>query len=61
MNKKTNSFKGKSNRNADSFKRNAPRFNVNATVLIVCEDSKSSKNYLDDAKKHFDVYSGSTI
>lgn len=42
-------------RSAKSFTRSAQRFQVNAKVLIICEDSKSGKTYLEDAKKSFNV------
>jgi hypothetical protein len=35
------------------FRRNSPRFQPQPTVLVICEDSKSSRNYLDDVKLHF--------
>ena len=37
------------------FQRNAPRFQAQPTVLVICEDSKSSRTYLDDVKLHFRV------
>ena len=42
-------------RSSQSFQRKTPRYIVEATVLIICEDSKSAKRYLEDAKKHFNV------
>jgi hypothetical protein len=38
---------------AKSFNRREPRFKQQATVLVICEDTKSGKNYLEDAKVHF--------
>lgn len=35
------------------FQRGGARFQAQPTVLVICEDSKSSKNYLDDVKVHF--------
>jgi hypothetical protein len=35
------------------FQRNAPRFREQPTILVICEDSKSSRTYLDDVKLHF--------
>ncbi|WP_459207038.1 RloB family protein [Pseudomonas sp. MLB6B] len=40
-------------RDAKSFNRRDPRFKQIATVLILCEDSKSGKSYLEDATVHF--------
>lgn len=40
-------------RTAKSFNRTGARFQVQATVLIVCEDAKSSKQYLHDASQYF--------
>lgn len=42
-------------RYANSFIRRNPRYLIKATVLVICEDSKSAKDYLVDAKQHFDV------
>lgn len=42
-------------RTTASFQRRNPRFIAKAKVFIICEDSKSSKTYLEDAKKHFDI------
>ncbi|MBS4050704.1 RloB family protein [Methylomonas rivi] len=42
-------------RNAASFKRSKPRFLPQPTVLVICEDSKSGKRYLEDASVHFRV------
>jgi hypothetical protein len=35
------------------FSRHKPRFKPQPTVLVICEDSKSSKYYLDDVNIHF--------
>lgn len=35
------------------FQRSGARFQPQPTVLVICEDSKSSKHYLDDVKCHF--------
>jgi hypothetical protein len=40
-------------RTADSFRRKEPRFQQQATVLVICEDLQSSKVYLEDAAQHF--------
>lgn len=40
-------------RDAKSFKRKEPRFQPIPTVLILCEDLKSGKRYLEDAALHF--------
>lgn len=37
-------------RTAESFKRRAAVFKPQATVLVICEDTKSSNIYLNDAK-----------
>jgi hypothetical protein len=42
-------------RSARSFERKKKQYVVGAKVLIICEDTKSSKKYLEDAKKHFAV------
>lgn len=42
-------------RSAASFKRSDSRFKPQPTVLVICEDSKSGKQYLDDAKHHFRI------
>lgn len=42
-------------RDAASFKRSKPRFLPQPTVLVICEDSKSGKRYLEDASVHFRV------
>lgn len=38
---------------ADSFKRIGARFKPQPRVLVICEDSKSSKTYLEDASISF--------
>lgn len=38
-----------------NFKRANPRFKPQPTVLVICEDSKSGKRYLQDATLHFRV------
>lgn len=40
-------------RNAASFKRDRARFKEQPQLLVICEDSKSSKTYLQDAVAHF--------
>lgn len=40
-------------RNTNSFSRANSQFKAQPTVLILCEDSKSGKTYLEDASKHF--------
>ncbi|HEY4072546.1 MAG TPA: RloB family protein [Herbaspirillum sp.] len=42
-------------RSAKSFERRKPQFKPRPTVLVVCEDSKSAKRYLEDATYHFRV------
>jgi hypothetical protein len=42
-------------RKADSFGRSKPRFKPQPTVLVICEDSKSGKCYLEDASLYFRV------
>lgn len=42
-------------RPASSFKRPDSRFKPQPTVLVICEDSKSGKQYLDDAKHYFRI------
>jgi hypothetical protein len=36
-----------------AFQRSGPRFQPQPTILVICEDSKSSKNYLEDVKVYF--------
>lgn len=42
-------------RSAASFNRAKPRFKPQPTVLVICEDSKSGKCYLEDASAYFRV------
>jgi hypothetical protein len=43
-------------RSALSFKRREPPYLPQPRVLVLCEDSKSSKTYFEDAAKHFRSY-----
>ncbi len=38
-----------------SYNRSNPRFKPQPTVLVICEDSKSGKHYLEDARLHFRI------
>ncbi|MDD5322727.1 MAG: RloB family protein [Methylococcales bacterium] len=40
-------------RTVTSFNRPKPRFKPQPTVLVICEDIKSGKRYLEDASQHF--------
>lgn len=40
-------------RSSISFARGGAKFKAQARVLVLCEDSKSSKTYLEDAAKYF--------
>lgn len=40
-------------RDANAFRRSSPRFLPQPTVLVLCEDSKSSKNYIENAAYFF--------
>lgn len=40
-------------RTASSFKRSPPKFRPQARVLVICEDTKSSKNYLQYAAIYY--------
>lgn len=40
-------------RSRDSFRRDKARYKVQPRVLIICEDTKSSKSYLQDASQYF--------
>ena len=40
-------------RSSASFARGSAKYKVHARVLVLCEDSKSSKTYLEDASKYF--------
>lgn len=42
-------------RAAQSFRRGGPKYKPTPTVLVVCEDSKSSKLYLEEATVHFRI------
>lgn len=42
-------------RNADSFRRAKPAIKPAPTILIICEDKKSGKRYIEDAAYHFRV------
>jgi len=42
-------------KSANSFKREKKIYRAEPTVLAICEDKKSSKNYLTDVSKHFRV------
>ncbi|MGZ8227953.1 MAG: RloB family protein [Methylococcaceae bacterium] len=42
-------------RDSNSFKRPKPKFKPQPKVLVICEDSKSGKRYLEDASVHFRV------
>lgn len=42
-------------RTSGSFKRPKSRFKPQPTVLVICEDTKSGKRYLEDAILHFRV------
>ena len=42
-------------RDSHSFKRREPKFKPQPKVLVICEDSKSGKRYLEDASLHFRV------
>ena len=42
-------------RESNSLKRQKPKFKPQPKVLVICEDSKSGKRYLDDASLHFRV------
>lgn len=43
-------------RGSNSFKRKGARFKPQPRVLVLCEDTKSSKTYLEDASTHFRSY-----
>jgi hypothetical protein len=42
-------------RDTNSFKRQKSKFKPQPTVLVICEDSKSGKRYLEDASLYFRV------
>ncbi len=43
-------------KSASSFRRGSAKFKPQPKVLIVCEDSKSSKTYLEEAARYFKAY-----
>jgi hypothetical protein len=43
-------------RTSDSYKRKANKYKTQPLVLIICEDTKSSKIYLEDASRYFRSY-----
>ncbi|MGK5054861.1 RloB family protein [Janthinobacterium sp. RB2P8] len=43
-------------RSANSFGRGGARFKAQPTVLVICEDSKSARKYLEDATIYFRVH-----
>lgn len=42
-------------RSASSFRRGVARLKAQPTTLVICEDSKSARRYLEDASVHFRV------
>ncbi|MDO8890933.1 MAG: RloB family protein [Sulfurimicrobium sp.] len=42
-------------RSAISLSRSGARFKPHPSILVICEDTKSGKQYLDDASLHFRV------
>jgi len=42
-------------RDARSFGRGGPKYKPQPTILVLCEDTKSGKNYLEDARLHFRI------
>lgn len=40
-------------KSSESFRRRGARFKPQPRVLVLCEDSKSALNYLQDAARHF--------
>jgi hypothetical protein len=42
-------------RDAASFRRGSSKYLSEPTILVLCEDSKSSKHYLEDARRHFRI------
>jgi hypothetical protein len=42
-------------RKAASFNRSKSKFKPQPTVLVICEDTKSGKRYLEDASRYFRV------
>ncbi len=43
-------------RNSESFKRGNAKFKQQPRVLVICEDTKSSKTYLEEASRQFRSY-----
>lgn len=43
-------------RSVQSLGRGAPRYKPQATVLVLCEDVKSGKRYIEDATYHFRIH-----
>ncbi|MGZ8928850.1 MAG: RloB domain-containing protein [Methylobacter sp.] len=43
-------------RKANSFRRSKPHLKPQPTVLVICEDSKSGKAYLEDSSQHFRIH-----
>lgn len=43
-------------RTRSSFARKGAKFKTQPRVLVLCEDTKSSKRYFEDAKAHFRAY-----
>lgn len=43
-------------RSSTSFSRSKPHLKPQPKVLVICEDSKSGKRYLEDASHHFRVH-----
>jgi hypothetical protein len=42
-------------RDAASFRRGSSKYLSEPTVLVLCEDSKSGKHYLENARRHFRI------
>lgn len=42
-------------KNANTFNRRAPHLQPIPTTLVICEDEKSAKKYLEDACSHFRI------
>jgi len=40
-------------RSEQSFRRGKPRFRPQPTALVICEDAKSSREYLQEASQYF--------
>jgi hypothetical protein len=43
-------------RSASSFKRGAAKYKPQPKVLVICEDAKSSLEYLNDAARYYRIY-----